>query len=135
MHGSCQSPCSSSARMRSVLEAVRHLAAVFLKLADDLLVEPDVHRGRPVLLANIAQLVRELLAGSEAAVEIKQLHQVDDGMLPIERHRVPGGHATQYSINIDRAGWKGRLGRGFCDLSSFSPFAKGMQDLAEDVAA
>src|SRR4051812_37949870 len=67
----------------SALEALRHLAAALGKLFHDLLVEPDIHFGRHIERAFVAELLCQFLAGAEAAVEVKQLHQVDDRLLPI----------------------------------------------------
>ena len=71
--------CSKSAwasRLRP--EAVRHLAAALGELGHHLLVQPHVHFRRAVERAGIAELFRELLAGMQAAVEVEQLHKVDD---------------------------------------------------------
>src|SRR5215831_4539467 len=57
------------ARDRSVLELVGDASAVLLELGDHLLVQPDVHRRRVVGVAAVAELLGELLACGEAAVE------------------------------------------------------------------
>ena len=55
----------------SLLEVGRHLAAVRGELLHHLLVQPDVHRRRIVHVAGVAELLGELLARAEAAVEIR----------------------------------------------------------------
>jgi hypothetical protein len=43
-----------------------------------LLVQPNVHFRRASELAPITELLRELLARAQTAVEFKQLHEIDD---------------------------------------------------------
>jgi hypothetical protein len=52
--------CSSG-----VLEALRNDAAALGKLGHDLFVQPDIHLGRAVEAAFVAELLRKLLAGGE----------------------------------------------------------------------
>src|SRR5262245_48592254 len=67
--------CRRSGRL--VLQAVRHLAAALGELGHHLLVQPDVHFRRAVERALVAQLLRQLLAGAQAGVELEQLHEID----------------------------------------------------------
>ena len=53
------------------------------QLRHHLLVQPDVHLGGAVERAGVAELLGELLAGVEAGVEVEELHQVDDRLLPV----------------------------------------------------
>ena len=78
-------------------------------LVHDRLVQPDVHRGAVVGVAGIAQLVGEIGARLQAAVEIEQLHQVDDRGLPVQLLRVLGCHLGQDGGHVDR---RRRSGRG-----------------------
>src|SRR5262245_40306887 len=77
-------PFGTGARRSGVLEAFRHVAATFGELEHNLPMQPDVHRPRAVERAGIAELLGQLLAGSEAAVELEQLHQVDNRFIPVE---------------------------------------------------
>src|SRR5215204_2867814 len=86
---------------RSCLEIVRHLAAARRKLGHDLLVQPDVHGCGVVRVAGVAQLLGEVLARGEAAVEIEQLHQVDDRAAPIELLLVFRGALRQHGLDVD----------------------------------
>ena len=61
-----------------VLETDRHHAAALGKLRHDLLVQPDVHFRRAIESSSVAELLRQLLAGAKAAVELEQLHEIDD---------------------------------------------------------
>jgi len=47
-------------------------------------VKPDVHRGRIGGVALVSQFLGELLAVRQAGIESNQLHQVDDGSLPVQ---------------------------------------------------
>src|SRR5262245_52481243 len=60
----------------SGLELGRNLAAILGELGHDLLVQPDVHGGGVVHVAAVFELLSELLACRQAAVEIQELHQV-----------------------------------------------------------
>jgi hypothetical protein len=59
-----------------VLETVRHNTAALGKLRHDLLVQPDVHFRRTIELTFVAELLCELLAGGQAAVELEQLYSI-----------------------------------------------------------
>ena len=95
----------------SVLEIGRDLAAVLLELLDDLLVQPDVHRGRVVLVAGVVQLVGQLLAGVQARIQIEQLHQIDDRGAPVQLLRVLRGQVVEHGLDIDRS-TRGRAAAG-----------------------
>src|SRR5262249_11461828 len=77
-------PAATVRRASGVLKALRHFAAGLGELDHQLLVEPDVHCGRAVERAGIAELPRQLLARAEAAVQLEELHQIDDRCVPIE---------------------------------------------------
>jgi hypothetical protein len=87
----------------SVLEVVGHLTAILAGLLDDLLVQPDVHGGRVLLVARVVQLVGKLLADLQTAVEIEQLQQVDDGALVGEGLALVGGKVGEDLANVDEA--------------------------------
>lgn len=57
---------------------MRRFADPFGEFRYDLLMEPDIHLGRAIECASIMKLFRKLFAGCKAAVEIKELHQIDD---------------------------------------------------------
>jgi diguanylate cyclase (GGDEF)-like protein len=71
---------------------VRICVAVRRELFHDALVQPDVHRGRIVLIAGIAELARQLLAVVEARIHAEQLHQIDDRCAPVQLLLVGGRH-------------------------------------------
>jgi len=67
---------SSGARARvqprsCALKALRHLAAAFRELDDDLLVQPDIHFGGAVKLTPVTKLLCQLLARREATVQFQ----------------------------------------------------------------
>jgi hypothetical protein len=67
---------SSGARARvqprsCPLKALRHLAAAFRELDDDLLVQPDIHFGGAVKLTPVTKLLCQLLARREATVQFQ----------------------------------------------------------------
>src|SRR3954471_1013742 len=66
------------------LETIRHLAAALGELGHDLPVQPEVHLGGAIEGAGVAELLRQLLARTEAAVQFQQLHQIDDRLSPVE---------------------------------------------------
>ena len=68
----------------SCLKAFGHRAATLGKLRHDLLVQPQVHFGRAIEGAGVAEFLGQLFAGAKAAVELQQLHQIDDRLLPVE---------------------------------------------------
>jgi hypothetical protein len=46
--------------------------------------KPDVHRGRVTRIAGVVKFLCELFARGETAVKGEELHQIDDGVPPIE---------------------------------------------------
>src|SRR5262249_38538664 len=110
------------------LETVRHLAAALGELRHDLLLQPDVHRRRAIEGAGVAELLRQLLTGAEAAVQFQQLHQIDDRAFPIEIFILLVGEFRKDGFDIsfrDRLcrrcarrrggwGWAGRAWGGGC---------------------
>jgi hypothetical protein len=84
-----------------VLEVVGHLTAILAGLLDDLLVQPDVHGGRVLLVAGVVQLVGKLLAGLQTAVGIEPLQQVDDGAPVVEDLALFGGEVGENLANVD----------------------------------
>ena len=66
-----------------MLEARRHHTTALCKLGHDLIVQPDVHFRRAIVSPSVAELLRQLFAGAKAAVELEQLHQIDDGLFPV----------------------------------------------------
>src|SRR6476661_10040815 len=79
----------SAARARGhacscALEALRYLAPALREPGHDLLVQPDIHVGGAVELAPVAKFLCQLFAGTEAAVQLQELHQIDDRLVPIE---------------------------------------------------
>src|SRR5262245_10724191 len=91
------------------LERVGNFATVFGELDHYLLVQPDIHLGGVVRIASVIQLLCQLLACRNAAVEIEQLHQVDNGISPIELLLVLAGKVCKDSRDIDlssRSGWR-----------------------------
>ena len=81
-------------------ETVRHLAAALGELCHDLLLQPDIHRRRAIESAGVAELLRQLLARAEAAVQFEQLHQIDDGVFPIEIFALLGGELGKNPVDV-----------------------------------
>ena len=78
-------PIADAVSYRSgVPEALGHHAAALSELLRNLLMQPDVHFCRTGEGALVAELLRELFAGAQAAVELEQLHKIHDGFLPIQ---------------------------------------------------
>lgn len=86
--------------MDSVAPASRDFAAIVGKLGIDLLDEPDIHRGRVVLVPGIVQIVSKALTGLQGAVEAQELEQIDDGLLVVQRLASLGGQFLQNGIHI-----------------------------------
>ncbi len=83
-------------------QVCRHFTTVLRKLRHHLLVQPDVHFGGTVERAAVMQLFCELLARGKAAVEIKQLHEIDDRLAPVELFSLLGRNIPQDCFNVDR---------------------------------
>src|SRR5262249_9647112 len=94
----------------SVLETVRNLAAAFGELGHDLLVQPDVHFRRAVERALVAKLLRQLLARAETAVEVEQLHQVDDRLFPVQFFTLAVGDLLYHHLDFRPGHWLPRAG-------------------------
>src|SRR5262245_43652299 len=95
------------------LERVGNFATVFGELDHYLLVQPDIHLGGVVRIASVIQLLCQLFACRNAAVEIEQLHQVDNGMPPIELLLILAGKVRKNGRDIDLSLRCGRRRRGF----------------------
>ena len=81
--------------MQLFAQFVGHFAAVLRKLHHDLLVEPNIHGRRIVLVAGKMKLPGKLFARRKAGIEIEQLHQVDDRMPPVELLLVARGKLVE----------------------------------------
>ncbi len=145
-------PLSAARRLQqgSVLQVGRHLAAVFFQLVHHLLVQPDVHGRGIALVAGVVQLVGQVLARLQAAVDVQQLHQVDDGGAPVELLAVLRRHAIEHLLDVDavhgggcllrraRCAWLLRRGGGDRGGSRragrLGSGAAAMEDLAENIA-
>src|SRR5690242_2811370 len=92
----------------SVLDLRRQLAAIGGELAHHLLVQPDVHAGGIIGVAGVAELLGKLLARREAGVDVERLHQVDDGVLPVELLALGGDGLVEDGSDIDRLRRRGR---------------------------
>src|SRR5580704_5417339 len=60
------------------------LAAIGCKYYHDLFVKPDIHRGGIIGIAIVVKLLCEFLTRKETAIYGQKLHQIDDGVSPIE---------------------------------------------------
>ena len=65
-------------------QIVRQLTAVSCKYHHDLFVKPDIHRGGIIGIAIVVKLLCEFLTRKETSVYGQELHQIDDGVSPIE---------------------------------------------------
>ena len=65
--------------------------------------QPDVHARRVIHVARIVQFLRQLLAGVQAAVEIQELHQVNDRSAPVELLGVLAGKMGEDRLDIHRS--------------------------------
>src|SRR5438105_961400 len=82
-------------------------------LAHHLLVQPDVHAGGIIGVAGVAELLGELLAGRKAGIDVERLHQVDDGVFPIELLPFGSNRLVEDGSDVDglRRCRTGRCGR------------------------
>ena len=79
--------------------------------------QPDVHGGAVVGAAGVAEFLRERLALAQPAVDADELHQVDDGVAPIQLLGIRRGHAFKHGFDVyrlcrragRRTGCRGRL--------------------------
>jgi hypothetical protein len=78
-------------------QIVRQLAAVSCKYHHDLFVKPDIHRGGIIGIAIVVKLLCEFLTRKETAVYGQELHQIDDGVSPIELRSV-SNRASQFFV-------------------------------------
>src|SRR5262245_31495522 len=97
----------------SVLDLRRQLAAVGGELGHHLLVQPDVHAGGIIGVAGVAELLGKLLARREAGVEVESLHQIDDGVLPVQLLLLGRDRLVEDGSDVDclRRGCRGSCGR------------------------
>src|SRR6516165_8623433 len=94
------------------LQRFWNLSAIFRELDHYLLMQPDVHRSRVLGVARVVQLFRQLLARGKAAVQIEQLHQINDRVSPIELLLVLASEILEHGFDIDlNTNWT-RGGRG-----------------------
>jgi hypothetical protein len=89
----------------SVLKAIRHLAAARGELHHDLLVQPNVHFRRAVESSSVAELLRQLLSAIETAVQVQQLHQVNDGFFPVVLFMLLAGGFRDYGFDFGARHW------------------------------
>src|SRR5205085_8933135 len=85
------------------------------KLGHHLLVQPDVHAGGIVGVAGVAELLGKLLARRETGVDVERLHQVDDGVLPVELLSLGGDRLVEDGSDVDRLC---RRRRGCCGTAA-----------------
>src|SRR4029077_9331122 len=71
----------------------------------DLLMKPNIHRGRVTRITAVMKFLCEFLARSKTAVKGKELHEIDDGVLPIELLRSFIVQGVEHSGDVDR--WSG----------------------------
>jgi len=130
-----------TAIVRSVLDLGRQLAAIGRELGHHLLVQPDVHAGRIVGVAGVAELLGELLARGEAGVDIERLHQVDDRGPPLQLLPLRGDRLVEDGRHIDcrpggsrRRGGRRRCAAGGSRARGRSASGRGARAAAEDRA-
>src|SRR5580704_13134682 len=73
------------------------LATIGCKYHHDLFVKPDIHRGGIIGIAIVVKLLCEFLTRKETAVYGQELHQIDDGVSPIELRSV-SNRASQFFV-------------------------------------
>src|SRR3954471_7015058 len=96
----------------SVLDLRRQLAAVGGELGHHLLVQPDVHARRVVGVAGVAELLGEVLARRKAGVDVERLHQVDDGVLPVQLLPLGRDRLVEDGSDVDGLRRRSRRSRG-----------------------
>src|SRR5439155_19862143 len=89
------------------LETVGDLASALGDLCHDLLMQPDIHFRRTVERAFVAELLGELLARAQTAVELEELHEIDDRLFPIVRFLLRVGEFLDHGFDF---GARHRLG-------------------------
>src|SRR5882672_6268055 len=93
-------------------QTVGDLSPTGRELLHDLLVQPDVHAGRILGIAGVAELASQNFSILEAGVEVYELHKVHDGSLPVQLLVLARCHLNEDSLNIH---WRTRT-RGRCGL-------------------
>lgn len=113
-------PRARSSIGESLIEQIlRNLAAVFRKLYEHLLVQPDVHRRGIIFVTGVAELGREFFACLQAGIHTHEFHQIYDRFLPIESLGIFRSHLCEDGVYVDRSHgsgcWgSGRAGAGRC---------------------
>jgi hypothetical protein len=88
-------------RQALVLDLGRQLAAIRRKLGHHLLVQPDVHAGGIIAVAGVTEFLGKLLAGAEAGIDVKRLHQIDDRGAPCQLFTLGGSRLVHDGCDID----------------------------------
>src|SRR5581483_10477793 len=91
-------------------QRVRHFPAARGQLAHHLTVQPHIHARGILWIAAVAELVRERLAILETRIEVHQLHQIDDGALPVQLLAAGGGLLIEHRLDVNV--WARRSARG-----------------------
>ena len=82
-------------------QVLRNFGSVGGELSHHFLVQPHVHRGRVVGIAIVVQVLRELLAGGEAAIHPDELHQIYNRTFPVEFLGVLRSELVEHGCEID----------------------------------
>jgi hypothetical protein len=109
LHHTC---ADSVARDPLALQRLRDLSAVLGQLNHDLPMQPDIHLCGIVHIAGVVQFFRQFLACRKAAVEIKQLHQIDNRLPPIKFFLFLASQFDEDSLYVD-LGLRTRARAGF----------------------
>ena len=91
--------------LSQIFQLVGQFAAIRGEIHHDLLMKPNVHRGRVTRITAVMKFLCEFLARSKTAVQGKKLHEIDDGVLPIELLRCIIVQGVEHSGDVDR--WSG----------------------------
>jgi hypothetical protein len=86
-----------------MLQLVRHLTAVLRELPHDLLCSQIFMAAESLVspVPDVMQLLRQVLARGQAAVQVEDFHQVDDRPAPIELFLLSRSKSRQYGFYID----------------------------------
>src|SRR4051794_4642471 len=117
----------------SMLDLGWQLAAIGSELGHHLLVQPDVHARGIIAVAGIAQFLCEVLARTEAGINIERLHQIDNRGSPFQPFLLRGHRLVQNRCDVDGLPGRSRrrAARG-CAAAGWSGGGLATEDRAHD---
>ncbi len=72
--------------------------------------------GRVMRVAGVVKVFGQLLARGEAAVHPDELHQIDDGVMPVELLMMLGGQPIEHGLDVHLG--QARSRRGCCGVGT-----------------